>query len=95
MDVIAPEGNSTGRTQHTPKDLLEKKIERNTTQPVVQDPCFGKGIWEAKLWHAQQSFASRAINQSTSTTINEAFSLLLPTQNYKLFLMPLTKIFHA
>lgn len=25
MDVIAPEGNSTGHTQHTPKDLLEKK----------------------------------------------------------------------
>lgn len=49
MDVIAPEGNSTGRTQHTPKDLLGKKQKEIQPQPVVQDPCFGKGIWGANL----------------------------------------------
>lgn len=37
MDVIAPEGNSTGSTEPTPKDLLEK-IERNATLACSSRP---------------------------------------------------------
>lgn len=66
MDVTAPERNSTGSAEPTPKGLDIKKLKKCNPACSSRFLFFWGVTWEAHLWYARQSLAPHAIDHPTS-----------------------------